>query len=78
MTKEQHKQTETKNSIFKAWGVKELLFLFHHQSLLFCLDNYIGNCFVKKKQVESIVLSIISMLSSPNDESPANIEAAVS
>jgi len=29
-------------------------------------------------QVESIVLSIISMLSSPNDESPANIEAAVS
>ncbi|KAF2931134.1 hypothetical protein DAI22_05g187300 [Oryza sativa Japonica Group] len=26
--------------------------------------------------VESIVLSIISMLSSPNDESPANIEAA--
>lgn len=29
-------------------------------------------------QVESIVLSIISMLSSPNDESAANIEAAVS
>ena len=29
-------------------------------------------------QVERIVLSIISMLSSPNDESPANIEAAVS
>lgn len=28
-------------------------------------------------QVESIVLSIISMLSSPNDESPANVEAAV-
>ncbi|URD79545.1 ras-related protein [Musa troglodytarum] len=28
--------------------------------------------------VESIVLSIISMLSSPNDESPANVEAAVS
>lgn len=28
-------------------------------------------------QVESIVLSIISMLSSPNDESPANIDAAV-
>ncbi|RVW49499.1 Ubiquitin-conjugating enzyme E2 7 [Vitis vinifera] len=27
-------------------------------------------------QVESIVLSIISMLSSPNDESPANVEAA--
>ncbi|XP_040963815.1 uncharacterized protein [Gossypium hirsutum] len=26
-------------------------------------------------QVESIVLSIISMLSSPNDESPANVEA---
>ncbi|GAB2286687.1 Ubiquitin-conjugating enzyme 13 [Dionaea muscipula] len=26
--------------------------------------------------VESIVLSIISMLSSPNDESPANVEAA--
>ncbi|CAL5424370.1 unnamed protein product [Camellia sinensis] len=28
------------------------------------------------RQVESIVLSIISMLSSPNDESPANVEAA--
>ncbi|RVX13775.1 Ubiquitin-conjugating enzyme E2 7 [Vitis vinifera] len=27
-------------------------------------------------RVESIVLSIISMLSSPNDESPANVEAA--
>ncbi|XP_042490617.1 ubiquitin-conjugating enzyme E2 7-like [Macadamia integrifolia] len=27
--------------------------------------------------VESILLSIISMLSSPNDESPANIEAAL-
>ncbi|PPS18434.1 hypothetical protein GOBAR_AA02138 [Gossypium barbadense] len=27
--------------------------------------------------VESIVLSIISMLSSPNDESPANVEAAL-
>lgn len=27
-------------------------------------------------QVESIMLSIISMLSSPNDESPANIDAA--
>ncbi|KAE9445221.1 hypothetical protein C3L33_22881, partial [Rhododendron williamsianum] len=26
--------------------------------------------------VESIVLSVISMLSSPNDESPANVEAA--
>uniref|UniRef100_A0A0E0DSH5 UBC core domain-containing protein n=1 Tax=Oryza meridionalis TaxID=40149 RepID=A0A0E0DSH5_9ORYZ len=31
---------------------------------------------VKIPTVESIVLSIISMLSSPNDESPANIEAA--
>ncbi len=27
-------------------------------------------------QVESIMISIISMLSSPNDESPANIDAA--
>ena len=27
-------------------------------------------------QVESIILSIISMLSSPNDESPANVDAA--
>ena len=27
-------------------------------------------------QVESIMLSIISMLSSPNDESPANVDAA--
>lgn len=29
-----------------------------------------------RTQVESIVLSIISMLSSPNDESPANVDAA--
>jgi ubiquitin-protein ligase len=29
-----------------------------------------------KPQVESIILSIISMLSSPNDESPANVDAA--
>jgi ubiquitin-conjugating enzyme E2 G1 len=28
--------------------------------------------------VESILVSVISMLSSPNDESPANIDAAVS
>jgi hypothetical protein len=27
--------------------------------------------------VETIVLSVISILSSPNDESPANLEAAV-
>lgn len=27
-------------------------------------------------QVESIMISIISMLSSPNDESPANLDAA--
>jgi len=27
-------------------------------------------------QVETIMVSIISMLSSPNDESPANIDAA--
>ncbi len=27
--------------------------------------------------VETIILSVISMLSSPNDESPANIDAAV-
>ena len=26
--------------------------------------------------MESIILSIISMLSSPNDESPANVDAA--
>lgn len=28
--------------------------------------------------VETIILSVISMLSDPNDESPANIDAAVS
>lgn len=28
--------------------------------------------------VESIIISVISMLSDPNDESPANIDAAVS
>jgi ubiquitin-conjugating enzyme E2 G1 len=27
--------------------------------------------------VESIIISVISMLSDPNDESPANIDAAV-
>ena len=27
-------------------------------------------------QVETIMISIVSMLSSPNDESPANIDAA--
>lgn len=27
--------------------------------------------------VESIILSVISMLSDPNDDSPANIDAAV-
>ncbi|XP_062016108.1 ubiquitin-conjugating enzyme E2 7 isoform X1 [Rosa rugosa] len=32
--------------------------------------------FFHTEVVESIVLSIISMLSSPNDESPANVEAA--
>ena len=28
--------------------------------------------------IETILLSVISMLSSPNDQSPANVEAAVS
>ena len=28
--------------------------------------------------VEAIIMSVISMLASPNDESPANIDAAVS
>jgi len=28
--------------------------------------------------VESIIVSVISMLSDPNDDSPANIDAAVS
>ena len=37
-----------------------------------------SNVFLLLFQVESIVLSIISMLSGPNDESPANVEAAVS
>ena len=44
-----------------------------HRSVAF--SNLLCFC---NMQVESIVLSIISMLSSPNDESPANIEAAVS
>lgn len=45
---------------------------------MFCSDSYTYCNDLLKTQVESIVLSIISMLSSPNDESPANIEAAVS
>lgn len=61
-------------------GVRKPLFffLFHLQCLLFCSDSYTFCNDLLKTQVESIVLSIISMLSSPNDESPANIEAAVS
>jgi hypothetical protein len=31
---------------------------------------------IYEQQVETIMISIISMLSSPNDESPANIDAA--
>lgn len=49
--------------------------------LVTCRDIYIllmSNIIHVFLQVESIVLSIISMLSSPNDESPANVEAAVS
>jgi ubiquitin-conjugating enzyme E2 G1 len=34
------------------------------------------SCHVLCTQVESIVISIIAMLSSPNDESPANVDAA--
>ncbi|KAG6535911.1 hypothetical protein ZIOFF_000942 [Zingiber officinale] len=41
-------------------------------------DFFVGGGKKKGIFVESIVLSIISMLSSPNDESPANVEAAVS
>ena len=33
-------------------------------------------CTLRATQVETIMISIISMLSSPNDESPANIDAA--
>ncbi|KAF8395102.1 hypothetical protein HHK36_019043 [Tetracentron sinense] len=40
------------------------------------LEMVEGRSYEGRAQVESIVLSIISMLSSPNDESPANIEAA--
>ncbi|KAG6531635.1 hypothetical protein ZIOFF_005451 [Zingiber officinale] len=39
-------------------------------------DFFVGGRKKKGIFVESIVLSIISMLSSPNDESPANVEAA--
>jgi len=45
----------------------------------FCMLSLVAKLMIViHLQVESIVLSIISMLSSPNDESPANIEAAVS
>ncbi|KAF8703836.1 hypothetical protein HU200_031932 [Digitaria exilis] len=43
-----------------------------HTLVYVCLGDVLGVWVL----VESIVLSIISMLSSPNDESPANIEAA--
>lgn len=49
------------------------MFIFVFKSYLLSMINL----FISG-QVESIVLSIISMLSSPNDESPANVEAAVS
>jgi ubiquitin-protein ligase len=39
--------------------------------LLPCIRRAVCAC-----QVESIVISIIAMLSSPNDESPANVDAA--
>ena len=54
------------------------------KSLLPCLmtDIYhnlaFTNEFLLLFQVESILLSIISMLSGPNDESPSNVEAAIS
>jgi ubiquitin-protein ligase len=44
-----------------------------------CNDWLISNgniAFSILLQVESIVISIIAMLSSPNDESPANVDAA--
>lgn len=41
----------------------------HHHSQLVCSTTL-------HTQVETIMISIISMLSSPNDESPANIDAA--
>lgn len=37
-------------------------------------EELINSCW--PAQVETIMVSIISMLSSPNDESPANIDAA--
>lgn len=39
------------------------------------LPNKVG--FLGWKQVETIVVSVISMLSDPTDESPANLDAAV-
>lgn len=43
---------------------------------LFALSSATGSGLFLGAQVESIMISIISMLSSPNDESPANLDAA--
>lgn len=43
-----------------------------HYTLCFCFQRWLP-----VHTVESILISVISMFSSPNDESPANIEAAV-
>ncbi|CAG7865617.1 unnamed protein product [Brassica rapa] len=49
--------------------VTHLLDLFDFELYTSCFSSNYGS-------VETIMLSIISMLSSPNDESPANVEAA--
>lgn len=40
------------------------------------MKTFKNRCVGAAVQVETIMISIISMLSSPNDESPANIDAA--
>lgn len=58
-------------------GFRLALYLLFVHFMLACLPYNLTMISYYPLQVESIVLSIISMLSSPNDESPANVEAAV-
>ena len=77
---------------FDLSGINRYLFLFstlvchlesHYPTQLFTGDDKWGYEDASERwlpihTVETIIISVISMLSSPNDESPANIEAAVS
>ncbi len=62
---------------------------FNEKVLIFIYRYYLGDFILLLQEsaderwrpilgVEAIIISVISMLSDPNDESPANLDAAVS